>query len=89
MLNYDYCNDYNSGDGVYNILETGLKCGLFNEKKLFSFDANAKGKKRKIFVRSINNVIKKEEEENNDISISNMRNIQENLEEINITIYQD
>ena len=74
-----------SGDGVYNNLETGLKCGLFNEKNLFIFDVNAKGKKQKIFVRSINNVIKKEEEENNDISISNMRSIQENLEEINIT----
>ena len=75
-----------TGDGLINSIETGLKCGLFNEKNIFIFDINNKGIKPKIFVTSFSDIKKEGEKESN----KDNKNIQDNsynleLDEIKIS----
>ena len=54
-----------TGDEPFNTIETGLKCGLFNEKNIFIIDLNNKGKRPKIYVTSVSGNKKEEEKESN------------------------
>ena len=68
-----------TGDGIFNTFETGLKCGLYNDKNIFIFDVSNKGKKPKILVTSINKGNKLEEARQSN-NIINKDNIEENNE---------
>ena len=74
-----------TGDGLINTIETGIRCGLFNEKNIFIFDINNKAKKRKMFVTSISNIKKEVEKESNNDNI-NKQNNSNNLESDDINI---
>ena len=50
-----------TGDEPTNSIGVGLECGLFNEKNIFVFDLDNKGKKPKIIVSSLNNDIKQDD----------------------------